>query len=635
MASNGKPGGGLTGNFKNNLLTGGSSADLISGLGGNDTLSGLAGNDTLYGGDGNDQLFGGSGDDRLFGDAGDDRLDAGTGNDTVDGGAGTDTAILAGSQGDWSVEQIDATTVRLTGVNGTTVLTNVEYFTFADGTLDFAQLTYVPVPNLAAGSISLSDSSLAPGESGVVNISVLSDGETSASAGLVLEIMRAGDGALVATVPLADIEGLAAGASLTRSFDLAGLSLAPGDYLVRGVVDPAQTLAETSETDNATVWAAFSVEAPVFDLAISSLSVDAYGSDFDRNGGATVAVDVTIANEGNVGSGAASVSFYLRQGDPSAPSAMILVESIDLTLGSGQTANLRHYLAIPATVAVGDWQVVAVVGPATGTTPAYPDLDMADNSAAVTVSLVGGDISGTGADDLLFGTGADDLIFALAGNDTIVASAGDDRVDGGAGSDLIDYAAATGGLLLYEQNGEVQVQIMEAGYGARDTAVVADTQTLQGVEALRGSAFGDYIVAARTDLTLVEAGEGADTISGSDANDTVYAGTGDDVVTGMLGDDLIFLGEGADVYFASRHGASWGADGGQDRIEDFDPLADRLIIGYNPYTETYDPLADLSQSSEGAVLTYASGASILLAGVDLSLLHAGNVMAYPEDIPVG
>ncbi|AGI23743.1 HlyJ hemolysin-like protein [Pseudomonas sp. ATCC 13867] len=58
---------------------------------GDDQFDALAGNDSIFGGDGNDRLLGGAGDDHLEGEAGDDWLAGGTGNDYLAGGVGVDT----------------------------------------------------------------------------------------------------------------------------------------------------------------------------------------------------------------------------------------------------------------------------------------------------------------------------------------------------------------------------------------------------------------------------------------------------------------------------------------------------------------------------------------------------------------
>lgn len=92
----------INGTAGNDAINGGAGNDTIYGGAGVDTLTGDAGNDVLYGGDGNDGFFGGggddtiygeAGDDNMFGDAGNDLLSGGDGNDKLSGGTGNDTLI--------------------------------------------------------------------------------------------------------------------------------------------------------------------------------------------------------------------------------------------------------------------------------------------------------------------------------------------------------------------------------------------------------------------------------------------------------------------------------------------------------------------------------------------------------------
>lgn len=86
-------------------LTGGGGGDDITGDGGKNVLVGGLGGDTLHGGEKNDTLFGGfrsraettgfDGDDEIFGDGGADTITVLFGNDKVHGGAGSDTLSFA------------------------------------------------------------------------------------------------------------------------------------------------------------------------------------------------------------------------------------------------------------------------------------------------------------------------------------------------------------------------------------------------------------------------------------------------------------------------------------------------------------------------------------------------------------
>src|SRR5882672_4648974 len=100
-------------------------------------------------------------------------------------------------------------------------------------------------------------------------------------------------------------------------------------------------------------------------------------------------------------------------------------------------------------------------------------------------------IIGTNGDDKLIGTSGDDTIIGNDGNDILIGNNGDDTLDGGAGNDtliggqgidLARYTNATGGITANLTAGTVS----GAGIG---------TDTLTGIEQIRGSSFGDIYIA--------------------------------------------------------------------------------------------------------------------------------------------
>jgi Ca2+-binding RTX toxin-like protein len=129
------------GKGKDEIVAAKAGDDSVSGGGGNDNLKGGSGNDVLKGGSGDDTVNGGSGDDILFGGAGDDRLIVGKGNDIVNGGEGDDTIVFQGNFADAKVSAATGGGYVIEGLDGSKVtVSNVELFTFADGTVTTAQL---------------------------------------------------------------------------------------------------------------------------------------------------------------------------------------------------------------------------------------------------------------------------------------------------------------------------------------------------------------------------------------------------------------------------------------------------------------------------------------------------------------
>ena len=115
-------------------VTGSDYADSITGDTGDNFLNGGAGADTLVGGNGDDEFVGGDGDDVMQGDAGEDTFMGMGGNDSMDGGTDFDTAVYAGLMADYTVTTVDDLTT-VVGLDGTDILTGIEFLRFSDGTM--------------------------------------------------------------------------------------------------------------------------------------------------------------------------------------------------------------------------------------------------------------------------------------------------------------------------------------------------------------------------------------------------------------------------------------------------------------------------------------------------------------------
>ena len=93
--------------------------------------------DVMYGSDDVDFLSGEKGADFLLGAGGSDYLQGGGGNDTIDGGAGdNDTAVYSGAWKDYTISSGSRVLQdnRVGSIDGTDTVTNVEKFTFSNGT---------------------------------------------------------------------------------------------------------------------------------------------------------------------------------------------------------------------------------------------------------------------------------------------------------------------------------------------------------------------------------------------------------------------------------------------------------------------------------------------------------------------
>jgi ABC-type transport system substrate-binding protein len=130
--------------------------------------------------------------------------------------------------------------------------------------------------------------------------------------------------------------------------------------------------------------------------------------------------------------------------------------------------------------------------------------------------------TGDDGDNGLFGNGGDDTLSGGAGNDNFNGGQGEDVIRGGTGQfDSVGFWAATGPITAS----------LAAG-----TSSGEGNDTLDGVEALFGSDYGDTLVGDAGDNALI-GNAGSDEIDGAGGNDYLDAGAGDDTMDGGAGFD--------------------------------------------------------------------------------------------------
>lgn len=145
-------------------------------------------------------------------------------------------------------------------------------------------------------------------------------------------------------------------------------------------------------------------------------------------------------------------------------------------------------------------------------------------------------LQGTNVADTLSGEGGDDFLNGLRGNDRLFGGFGIDFIIGGPGNDTIIGAEDVDDEASYDDGGGTRGVVADLGAG-RATDNYGNTDTLIGIERLRGSSFGDTLTG--------DAGE--NNLQGMAGNDTLFGGDGDDFgLDGGAGNDTIFGGNGFD-----------------------------------------------------------------------------------------
>lgn len=119
-------------------------------------------------------------------------------------------------------------------------------------------------------------------------------------------------------------------------------------------------------------------------------------------------------------------------------------------------------------------------------------------------------------------------------------------------------------------------------------------------------------------------GDGADILNGGAANDVVMGGAGNDQLFGHGGDDILFAGTGADKLTGGA-GADvfvFQADGGNDRIQDFEKGVDRIDL--DDWGMIYDVASlELIQRSNGALIKWRDE-QIQIQTANLAPIHPGD-----------
>ena len=235
--------------------------------------------------------------------------------------------------------------------------------------------------------------------------------------------------------------------------------------------------------------------------------------------------------------------------------------------GTGDSAAYRHASgAVSVSLAIVGAQATGGSG-----------TDTLLNIEHLSGSLFNDTLTGSSGANWIGGEDGNDVISAGSGNDTLLGGIGNDSLTGGTGNDLM--TAGDGDDTLIYGSGLNGFDAVDGGLGANDrilanaSNVTIGLSSLTGIEQISAAGFTgakivgttanntlDFSSVSLTGISSIDAGSGADTVTGSAGDDIIIAGAGNDVLRGSGGNDVFRVG-------ASAGTDTFDGGGGTDRIE--------------------------------------------------------------------
>jgi len=573
-------------------LVGGASRDSLLGAADNDRLEGGGGNDTLVGGTGNDTLIGGAGADSQIGGEGSDLFIIGSvsdaSGDNLIGNFGLDTLDLTALSANVAID-------LSTGANNLGVfLLSIENILGGSGDDTLAATFLSQALDGGAGNDSITANTLAATLSG-------GEGSDTIVSTIAIDTVLGGEGDDLVIV--ADNDGFADGGV---GFDRIDASLLTADFsidLATGVTNnPLKNF-----IDYEAVLSGSGNDMLTGTAGGDLLEGGAGNDSFAGQGGA----DTLIGGDGNDSFDLNSISdvtgSFIDGGAD--------FDGVDLIQGILQLGTTLPFVNIELL----DIFATDFRGTAGDDLYDFRPFDTfsnffgvglelllragagADTVHASNTALEAGDsntIQGEAGDDRLFGSLNGDVLEGGADNDTLEGLGGADTLDGGLGGDLLlggdDFAADV--LLGGDGNDTL------SGGGGADSAFGGDGDDLifavigtdiavggAGADTLDATAWnGPYLVnlatgetnfagESFTEFEAVIAGDGNDTLIGTDGDNTLVGGIGADSLNGGNGDDSLLGGDGADTLDGGGGADSAFGGDGDDYV--FAALGQDIAVG--------------------------------------------------------
>ncbi|EDL48226.1 M10 family metallopeptidase [Erythrobacter sp. SD-21] len=561
---------------------GGSGDDIIYGL----SAVGYSTRNTLYGGDDNDQIYGGASSEtinEIYGDAGDDLLVGGAGADTLDGGTGADAMIAGAGDDYYTVDDALDFVTEEEGEGDDVIHAFVDYTLCANVEWGIAAEGVTLTGNELANSLYAEGIATLEGGDG--------DDEYYLDFSGVTVVEEADEGI--------DTVYVLFSYTLTANTEILVLDWTDSDGTVLTGNDLDNTI--IGERDNDTLDGGAGADELIGGQGDDTYYLDNVGdivTEYEGEGNDTIVTTITTVNlsdDGHVEN--------LTAGDDSGDYALTGNSAVNVITGSANNDTLDGGAGADRLVGglgddtyhVDDANDVVSEGVDEGTdrviaTASQYALDAnVENLEAVTDTAftyegndLANDITVTGADEgEIFGHGGADTIEAYLGeaigevvidggegDDTITVHDGDLEliIDGGAGADIMDASDTAAEATFYvDDESDVVIASSYAGEGLSGNTIRSTAST--------------YVLGTGIQAYYLD-GISAQSVTGTDGDESFYNIDGNDTVTGGRGNDYYSVTEDGFTIVEED-------DGGYDMIAfgsvDFDYAMDANIEAVSYY----------------------------------------------------
>jgi Ca2+-binding RTX toxin-like protein len=171
-------------------------------------------------------------------------------------------------------------------------------------------------------------------------------------------------------------------------------------------------------------------------------------------------------------------------------------------------------------------------------------------------------LEGTPGADRIYGFAGDDQLFGLAWRDSLDGGDGDDWLVGGAGRDTLNGGDGVD-TASYDETALRMSIDLEDGVVSFPASIWLEDRLHSIENASAGQ--GDDTIVGSDDANALHGNAGNDSLDGRGGNDTLYGDAGDDSLTGS--GDTLYGGTGADTFVGGHGSVLYGYDGGEGGVD--------------------------------------------------------------------